>query len=172
MMTEKSFNILFVCSGNSCRTPMVEGLMKIKIPPEFQAQVSVASAGTLGIYDSPATPHAIEVVTALGADISEHRSQGVTEELMEEADLVFAMAIEHMDYLQRYYPHYRENVFLLRSFDRPRDERRDDSIDDPIGGRLGVYRKCAALINAELERILPRMSELFAEKLRSEDPSL
>lgn len=169
-MSEHFFNILFVCSGNSCRSPMAEGLMKSKIPSELQSHVQVASAGTLGIYGSPATPLAIKVMEDQGVDISQHRSQGVTDELLADADLIFAMAIEHVDFLRRYFPNYRENVYLLGSFDRPADDRRDDNINDPIGGDLMIYQECAAIINSELDRILPRVSELIAQKVGPEDP--
>lgn len=164
-MSSDTFNILFVCSGNSCRTPMAEGLMKTKIPPALTGKVSVASAGTLGIYGAPATDHAVQVASEFGADVSDHRSQGISAELAQWADIIFAMSFEHREFLQRHFPRSRDNVFLLRSFDRPADAAQNDSISDPVGGSLELYRECCLLINEELDRILPRLLTLIAEKV-------
>ncbi len=162
---EGKFRILFVCSGNSCRSPIAEGLLKKKLPEELQEKVVVESAGTLGLNGSPATEFAIQVAGQYGADISEHRSQGVSEELVKEADLIFAMAREHQRFLQLHFPEVRENVFLLRTFGREAEDKVSDSIEDPIGGGLEVYQKCAAVIDEELTRILPRLKALIQEKL-------
>ncbi len=167
-MNENKFNILFVCSGNSCRSPMAEGVLKSKLPDNLREHVSVASAGTLGIDGAPATEFAIDVAAELGADISEHRSQGITEELAESADILFAMSYEHKDFLEKKFPQVRDNVFLLRSFGRSADERHDDSIDDPIGRSLETYRECCELINDELERIWPRLQTMIEEKIEEE----
>ncbi len=167
-MTSKNFNILFVCSGNSCRSPIAEGLMKIKLPAEYRERVVVRSAGTLGLDGNPATHFAIQVARDLGAEISQHRSQGVSEELVNEADLIFAMTPEHKSYLEKAFPEVRENVFLLKAFDRQHGEEFDEFIDDPIGGTFAVYQECARIIDAELERILPRLTRLIEEKVGEE----
>lgn len=164
-MESKKFRILFVCSGNSCRSPMAEGLLRAKLPDELKEHVDVQSAGTLGINGNPATEFAIMVANELGADISEHRSQGVTKELIRESDIIFAMAPEHKEFLQHHFPEARENIFLLRSFDRDPEEKHLDRIDDPIGSPLEVYQECGALINSELDRIFPRLKQMIEDKL-------
>ncbi|NIR72943.1 threonylcarbamoyl-AMP synthase [candidate division KSB1 bacterium] len=168
VMTSKTFNILFVCSGNSCRSPMAEGMLKSKLSSEFQENVAVKSAGTLGLDGNTATDFAVKVAKDFGADISEHRSHGITEELVKEADIIFAMAPEHKIFLQNHYPEFRENVFLLKSFARNPDEKFNDRIEDPIGGSLRVYQKCGEIIDSELERVLPRLKQLIQEKLGNE----
>lgn len=165
-MGSKTFTILFVCSGNSCRSPIAEGLLKSKIRAKYKNSVIVRSAGTLGISGNPATDFAITTASELGANISLHRSQGITENLVKEADVIFAMAPEHKDFLQRHHPDIRENVFLLRSFGRDSEEKVNETIEDPIGGTLTHYRECGELINSELMRILPRLNQLIEEKLR------
>jgi len=164
-VSSNTFNILFVCSGNSCRTPMAEGLMKSKISVRFKSAVQVQSAGTLGINGNPATDFAIITASKLGANIPQHRSQGVTDKLVKEPDLIVAMASEHKDFLHKHYPEIRENVFLLRSFARDPEEKVNQDIADPIGGPLDQYRQCGELINSELQRILPRLNQLIKEKL-------
>lgn len=167
-MSSNTFNILFVCSGNSCRTPMAEGLMKSKISVRFKSAVQVRSAGTLGINGNPATDFAIITAGKLGANISRHRSQGVTEKLVKESDLILAMAAEHKDFLNQHYPEIRENVFLLRSFACDPKDKINQDIADPIGGPLEHYRQCGELINSELQRILPSLNRLIKEKLKIE----
>jgi protein-tyrosine-phosphatase len=164
-MSAHTFKILFVCSGNSCRSPIAEGLMKIKLPLPYKEQVEVGSAGTLGLYGKPATGLAIQVASEFGADISRHRSQGMSAELVRAADIIFAMSPEHKHHVEWEFPEVRDNVFLLKSFDRRPEETEVDGIDDPIGGSFLVYRQCAEIIESELNRILPRLTQLISEKL-------
>ena len=164
-MDSKTFNILFVCSGNSCRSPIAEGLLKAKLAADFKDNVVVQSAGTLGINGNPATDFAIQVTTELGGDIVQHRSQGLTKELVREADIIFCMAPEHEKYIVSLIPEVRENVFLLRSFARSPEEKFTERIEDPIGASLEVYQQCGELIAAELDRILPTLKKLMAGKV-------
>ncbi len=165
MSIDKKFTILFVCTGNSCRSPIAEGLMKSKLPAELKNKVVIRSAGTLGLNGNPATEFAVAVAKELGADISQHRSQGLSKELVREADVIFAMAPEHKTYVERTYPDVRDNVFLLRSFGRKPEEKHNDRIEDPIGGSLAVYRECGEIIDSELNRILPRLKQLIEDKV-------
>ncbi|MFQ5753560.1 MAG: low molecular weight protein arginine phosphatase [bacterium] len=164
-MNAKTFHILFVCTGNSCRSPMAEGLLKAMLPPEYKDKVVVHSAGTLGLEGYPATDFAIQVANDYGADISQHRSQGLSEKMLKDMDIIFAMAPDHKRILQNYFPEIRENVFLLRSFGRHPEEEYVDDIEDPIGASLEVYQKCGEIIDAELKRILSRLMQLVKEKV-------
>lgn len=164
-MNSEPFNILFVCSGNSCRSPIAEGLLKAKLAADFKDNVVVQSAGTLGINGNPATEYAIHVTDELGGDIEQHRSQGLTEELVREADIIFCMAPEHEKYIVSLIPEVRENVFLLRSFARGSEEKFTEKIEDPIGASLEVYQQCGEFIDEELDRILPTLKKLIAAKV-------
>ncbi len=164
-MNAGKYTILFVCSGNSCRSPMAEGLMKAMIPDELRESVIVKSAGTLGLDGHPATLYAVTTAEELGADISEHRSQGLTQELVDEANIVFAMASNHKKYFEENFPEAKENIFLLKQFDRDKTETADIDIEDPIGRSLKIYRECGREIDEELKRILPRLLELIKATL-------
>lgn len=163
-MSTGKFHILFVCSGNSCRSPMAEGMLRALLPAEFKEKVVVKSAGTLGLDGNRATEFAIQTAHEFGADISEHRSQGLTRELAEEADIIFVMAAGHKEYMDKYHPEVRENVFLLKLFDRDTKGAVYEDIDDPIGRGLNIYRQCGKEIHDELQRVLPRLTELIKAK--------
>ena len=84
------YTILFVCSGNSCRSPMAAGLLQKQLFSKYGNMVKVHSAGTLGIENTPATLNAINVAKEKGVDISTHRSKGIIRDHLEEADIVFS----------------------------------------------------------------------------------
>jgi len=159
---DKNYQILLVCSGNTCRSPIAEGLLKRKLPAHLQTEVGVISAGTLGIENQPATPNATTVTKERCGDIESHRSKGVSKHLIKDADIIFCMAQEHKSYILHHFPAYRENVFLLRDFATEAGQKMDDpDIFDPIGSSLNVYRECCKIIESELDRILPYLVDLI-----------
>lgn len=156
------YQVLFVCSGNTCRSPIAEGLLKVKLPPHLQTEVKVASCGTLGLENQPATPNAVTVAREKGANIANHFSQGIAEKLIASSNIIFCMAEEHRRYILHHFPTYRDNVFLLRDFGA-KEKLDDPDIFDPIGSSIGVYRECCRIIDIELNRILPYLVDLIEQ---------
>jgi protein-tyrosine phosphatase len=140
---------------------MAEGFLRALLPP---IQVNVQSAGTLGIYNSHAAENAIRVMSEKSIDISQHRSQGTTHNLISEADLILVMATEHLKYLSENFPERRENIHVLRKFGRERDSVKEPSIPDPIGLGMDQYRKVRDMIEIEIKRILPRLRSLIDDE--------
>ena len=140
--------IMFVCTGNTCRSPMAAGLLQSQAarklrckPAELQDRgLEVFSSGTMGMVGSPACVNAIEAVAELGADISEHVSQGLNAENIRRADHIVAMTRSHMEAILRLGPDAKNKTNCL-------DEAGD--IGDPIGLDLQGYRECASRL-AEL----------------------
>ncbi len=166
---DATYTIMFVCSGNSCRSPMAEGILQKHLFERYNDRVIVHSTGTLGIHNNPATLNAINVAQEKGVDISRHKSKGLTQQYMADADLVFALAENHIDFIETYFPEYKENVFLLKGFATDSDKPRRLSIDDPIGQSVRVYRKVISEIEKELNRIQPMLFHLIDAKLNSEE---
>lgn len=161
----KTFQILFVCSGNACRSPMAEGLLKKKLYPQYKKKVGIFSAGTLGLTGSAATPNSITASREKGVDITQHSSQGVTTDLLAKADLIIAMAENHKDFLLSNFPEFQDKTFLLTEFGRKKVPQKYPSIADPIGENLTFYRKIINQIDLELERILSELRKKIDKKI-------
>src|SRR4051812_4339361 len=128
--------ILFVCTGNVCRSPMAEGIFRHVM--KGRRDVQVLSAGIGAMEGQAPSTYAVQAVRELGIDISKQRSRMLTAELVQEADYIFGMTHSHVDSVNLLYPHAAEKTFLLREFDDTLDIFEKD-ISDPIGGSFDVY---------------------------------
>src|SRR5665213_1895792 len=131
--------ILFVCTGNICRSPMAEGLFRHAT--QGRADCRVMSAGVGAMEGQPPSAHAVRALKELGVDISHQRSRMLTPDLVEQADYIFGMTHSHVDSITLLFPHAAEKTFLLREFDETLDEFEKD-ITDPIGGSYETYAYC------------------------------
>jgi len=150
-----AFSILFICTGNTCRSPMAEGLarrllaerMDVKEKDLGRSGISVTSAGVFTFVTTPASDEAVSAVSELGGDIRRHRSRKLTNELINEADLIFCMARSHAADVTRRVSGTVGKTFLLDP---------DGDIADPIGGSREVYLSVARRIDQCLRQ---RMKE-------------
>jgi protein-tyrosine-phosphatase len=146
--------LIFVCTGNTCRSPMAEGLLKALLPPGCGWEVS--SAGICAAAGWPPSEHAVKALREKGIDISGHRSRTLTPQLIEEADLLVTMTQGHRQAVLAAVPQSEGKVFLLKSFgiaQSPAD------IYDPVGESLDVYRRVRDEIDAALPDLILYMME-------------
>ena len=145
---------LFVCTGNTCRSPMAEGLFRKLLAERLGCAEEelvdrgyvVVSAGVAAGSGSPASPEAIEILRGRGVDLRGHESQPVTARLLSQADRIFTMTRSHRDLLIREFPETEPRTRLLAS---------DGSdVIDPLGAGLDEYRDCAVQIESYLRDVV------------------
>jgi glycine hydroxymethyltransferase len=143
--------ILFVCTGNICRSPMAEGLFRHSVGGGDDYRV--LSAGLGAVDGQPPSAFAVQAMKELGIDISGLRSRMLTAELVRQADYIFGMTHSHVDTIMLLYPQVAEKTFLLREFDDTLDTFEKD-ISDPIGGSYEVYLNCRDQIEQGIASLL------------------
>ena len=143
--------ILFVCTGNICRSPMAEGLFRHAV--KGRGDFAVISAGVGAVEGLPPSENAVVALKQLGIDISRQRSRMLSAELVQRADFIFGMTHSHVDAILLLYPQAAEKTFLLREFDETLD-RFENDIPDPIGGPLSTYLECRDQIEQGIASML------------------
>src|SRR5215470_6568401 len=143
--------VLFVCTGNVCRSPMAEGIFRRSV--QGRGDYRVFSAGLGAMDGQPPSAYAVQAVKELGIDISSQRSRMLTPEVVHQADYIFGMTHSHVDTVMLLYPHAAEKTFLLREFDETLDAFEKD-ISDPIGGSYDVYLGCRDQIEQGIASLL------------------
>ena len=147
---------LFVCSGNTCRSPMAAGMLRKYLAEKCGCAIDqieekgykILSAGTMGIIGMPATVQAEAVCEARGVDIRGHRSSALSRELIEQSDVIYAMSRFHLMQIISMSPEAADRCSLLA-----------DTVDipDPIGQSLEVYENVASMIEKAVKK---RIEEL------------
>src|SRR5262245_38298086 len=156
--------ILFVCTGNICRSPMAEGLFRHATGG--RGGFRVVSAGVGAAEGVPPSEFAVRALKELGIDISEQRSRQLTGELVQQADYIFGMTHSHVDAITLLYPQASEKTFLLREFDDTLDAYEND-ISDPIGGSFEVYLNCRDQIEQGIFSMLKFIQQTSAPLKRA-----
>jgi len=149
-------SVLFVCTGNICRSPIAEGLFRRLLGN--RKDIEVTSAGIHAVRGQPPSAHAIEVCAEEGVDIRELRSQPLTSALINCASHIFAMTGAHVEAISMLFPNAAEKTFLLREFEEAGATSWLD-VPDPIGLGRDVYTTCAQTIKNALPSVLAFVEE-------------
>lgn len=148
---------LFVCTGNTCRSPMAEGLFRKLLADRLKCSEDdlvdrgymVVSGGVAAGRGSPPSPEAVDVLRDRGVDLRGHESQPVTPQLLSQADQIFTMTRSHRELLLRDFPEAAPRVRLLA--------RDGADVIDPIGAGMEEYRRCADQIEEYLQVLVAEL---------------
>lgn len=160
------YRIMFVCTGNTCRSPMAEGGLKKLVENQGLKNIEIYSSGTAAASGFPATTYAIEASRLWDADISGHRSHPLTLQMIRDADLILCMTSSHCHDVLSIDYEAGNKTFLLKNYPDPGCA--GEEVADPIGGSLDMYNQTFLEIGEELGRILPHIIE--AARMKGEIP--
>lgn len=161
-----SLQILFVCTGNTCRSPMAEFLARRLLAERLHCDVeqiddrgfTIASAGIAAASGGRASPEAVDVLREQGLDLTEHISQPLRESLVRQADYIFTMTASHRQAILAQWPEAESRVHALC--------RHGDDVSDPIGGTRQMYVQCASQIE---ELLAQRLDEIELHEIVVEE---
>jgi protein-tyrosine-phosphatase len=137
-------SFLFVCHGNIMRSPMAELMLKRALPESHQKSTTVLSAGIHATPGTEAHPRALEAAREFGLLLDQHRSRVLTEEMIANADAVFAMDFQNQAELLIQFPQARDKIFLLSCY--AEGKQRGRTIADPYFGDQDEITRCYAVL--------------------------
>lgn len=148
--------IMFICTGNICRSAMAEGMMK-KLAKDNDLKLDICSCGIYAEDGDYATYNAIEASEYYDVDIKKHRATNIRNSKIKEMDLILCATESHKQSVVYMYPELKEKIYTMKEYAKIDKNGQDMDIKDPWGYDINVYQKCAK----EIEECLTKIIEML-----------
>jgi len=147
--------VIFICTGNICRSPIAQYIFKSMLERDSLDTITTSSMGIHGLEGKGAHPHAIEVCHEHAIDLTPHVASALNVDRLLEASLIFVMEMGQKEFLRVFFPLIADRIFLLGSW--PGAESARDNIRDPMGKSIRRFRESYEAIHFALHRIYPEI---------------
>lgn len=160
MSEPSSYRILFVCTGNTCRSPLAEAIARRALAERGWDHVEVDSAGTSATWDAPASNGSVHAAAEIGLDLTGHRSQPLTLGHVEGADIILAMTTPHVEHVRALGGESKVELITAFGRDEPPDE--GEGVPDPVGGSAEEYAEVRDRLVRAVDEVLDRLSAILS----------
>jgi len=156
----KQEKILFVCSGNTCRSVIAQALFqKLKDEIDLELNFQADSAGIHALVGTAPPPEAILLMARYGLDISTHRARQVDHQLINNSLFILAMTSQQKQFLQKHFPNAVCKIFLFRTFCYPDNRLERKGVEDPYGKTLSFYENLSSQLEQDITNLIHHLRE-------------